>query len=157
MERKEAIQNELSTISKSVASIPFVNPFNIPQDYFENLTLSILIKNNQTQLSTIPELYFENLSEDILIKKIESSLSIANRNVLSIPENYFESIPNKIISTVNSSRKIRIKRLSIAIAASVVGIIGLTVFLAPTNNKGQNEKIEDAAVLKNANEIIKNK
>ena len=81
--------------------------FKVPQNYFENLTASILnkttesiiIHSSKTQESfSIPDNYFEGLSATIInrigqIEKENIDLEHLERvNVLSVPENYFQAL-----------------------------------------------------------------
>jgi hypothetical protein len=81
--------------------------FKVPQNYFENLTLSILNKTTestiilQTKIQkpfSIPDSYFEGLSATIMgrIAKIEKKNidleSLERVNVFNVPESYFKAL-----------------------------------------------------------------
>ena len=119
------ILQELESISPLIAKVPRINVFQVPEHYFENLSSHILLKINVLSTSkSVPEGYFESLP-DILINRIRSEA-----NVVSIKKQY--------------------SFLKYAIAAVVVGIIGLNLF-----SFFNQQKDERAILLAEANQIIK--
>ena len=81
--------------------------FKVPQNYFENLTASILNKTTESTISlhskiqkpfSTPDSYFEGLSATIMgrIVQIESKNidleSLERVNVFNVPENYFQTL-----------------------------------------------------------------
>lgn len=91
----------------SLDKIAKINVFKVPQNYFENLTTSILEQTSQstTNLSSkkptpfsMPNGYFERLSGKIMsrIEQIEKKNidieSLERVNVFNVPENYFQEL-----------------------------------------------------------------
>ena len=119
------ILQELESISPLIAKEPRINVFQVPEHYFENLSSHILLKINVLSTSkSVPEGYFESLP-DILINRIRSEA-----NVVSIKKQY--------------------PFLKYAIAAVIVGILGLNLF-----SFFNQQKDERAILLAEANQIIK--
>ena len=119
------ILQELESISPLIAKVPRINVFQVPEHYFENLSSHILLKINVLSTSkSVPEGYFESLP-DILIYRIRSEA-----NVVSIKKQY--------------------PFLKYAIAAVIVGILGLNLF-----SFFNQQKDERAILLAEANQIIK--
>lgn len=119
------ILQELESISPLIAKVPRINVFQLPEHYFENLSSHILLKINVLSTSkSVPEGYFESLP-DILINRIRSEA-----NVISIKKQY--------------------PFLKYAIAAVIVGILGLNLF-----SFFNQQKDERAILLAEANQIIK--
>ncbi len=92
----------------SLDKIAKINVFKVPENYFENLTASILIKTKSESSNTekqkpkvpfiMPDGYFEGLSAKIMgrieqIEKKSIDLETLERvNVFRVPENYFQEL-----------------------------------------------------------------
>jgi hypothetical protein len=148
------IIHELKELSPIIASFPKVNPFVVPEGYFDALTADILMRIEQpldlqtkSKLGTVPEGYFDNLAENILQKIKDESLSAAeeirqlspalmatgNDNVFTVPRGYFEDLPSAIMEKLAPKvRVVEMKKrrsfLSYAVAAVFTGLIGLSLF-----------------------------
>ena len=137
--------NELLSISPLLAGMEKLNPFSVPEGYFESFPAISLIRSSSPILANdrgfaVPEGYFENLSGLILekIKKGERSRELntispwlsdlQSENVFSVPTGYFENFAAVILSKVSTPKAI-IKTMGkrsvwqYAAAAVVSGII----------------------------------
>ena len=164
MNNRKYILDELSAISPTLAAIPVVNVFSVPDNYFNTLSDNILsslpVDNNslflglEKQPLSVPEGYFNGLADSIL-NKIKSQSentateeidylsptisNIGNKNIFTVPENYFKNSVSDILNNIPKPAKlVEMKRrssfLNYASAAVVSGIIGLSV-LSVFNNK----------------------
>lgn len=113
MNQPNHILNELLELSPTLASIPKVNVFSVPEGYFESLGTLILLQtsdNKQFGDATVPQGYFESLADSIMNRirneaENTSELSpvlaqISKSTVFNVPEGYFEQLPAKMLSLV---------------------------------------------------------
>lgn len=116
MFKPDDILNELQALSTTVANIQRVNVFNVPDDYFNNLSQQVLLLKNTADNDpavtvAVPESYFNNLAETIIgrIKReaeVENKVeqenltsilaAIGNNNIYSIPQGYFDHLSDNI-------------------------------------------------------------
>jgi len=116
MFKPDNILNELQALSTTVANIQRVNVFNVPDDYFNNLSQQVLLLKNTADndpavTAAVPESYFNNLAETIIgrIKReaeVENKVeqenltsilaAIGNNNIYSIPQGYFDHLSDNI-------------------------------------------------------------
>jgi hypothetical protein len=171
MKRNSDILNELQTISPAVANLSFMQPYTVPAGYFETLSDVILTRviagsgEDSAVMSVagkampfeVPANYFENLSASVLSKlsaKNELSASeeimqlspvlagISKQNVYTVPNGYFESVPDLITEKVIDNGKAKIvsittsKWISYAAAAAVLVMVafGLNRMINPSSN-----------------------
>lgn len=181
-ESKKDIIIELKEVAPFVANVSKVNPYSVPEGYFDSLAESFLFHVRLLQLKdsgsafSVPEGYFENLPHFILNKiregqnEVQEELAevapvlntINKENIFSIPDNYFEklTIPlpkerktGKIISLAGSVRK----WVTYAAAASVLFIIATTSYLYVSMHHKTIEKhlpIEQRIAELNEEELI---
>ncbi len=184
MNNRKLISEELSAISPAVAAIPVVNVFSAPDDYFNTISdeiLSVIFADNKSIFSgkekqplSVPAGYFDSLADTILHKiktqadetasteilHLSSALSaIGNKNVFTLPQNYFENSVQEILNNIPKPAKLvemkkRSSFFNYAAAAVVSGIIGLSV-VSVFNNKSSNSLLPQTAMAQ-AGEIIKN-
>src|SRR5215204_1720460 len=115
MDNRINILSELQSISPTVAGIAPVNPYKVPQGYFEDLATQILALTKQPSTSltaaatnpyTIPEGYFEKFPEQILaiVKNDDSFELLKNKpaNPYEVPDGYFENLAETILSRVKA-------------------------------------------------------
>lgn len=87
----------------SINKIAKINIFKVPNNYFEELTASILKQTSESTISTkapfsMPDGYFEGLSAKIMgrIEQIEKKNidleSLERVNVFRVPDNYFQEL-----------------------------------------------------------------
>jgi hypothetical protein len=166
---RNQIQDELLSISPTVAEIPVANVFSVPNGYFNTLSNNILaalppddgfLSSIPKQPFSVPENYFNGLADSILNKIKNASnesvteeilnlsptlAGIGKRNVFNVPVNYFDNNVEKILAaTVSQPAKVigMQKRSSFsryAVAAGITGLIGLSV-ISFFNNKSTTDK-----------------
>jgi hypothetical protein len=167
------IHNELSTISETVAKIPFCNIYDVPADeYFQSICAEILVKIQDVNHAefAVPDGYFESLSGEILNKiKQEGNLeeelpemlkSIRHINVYSTPENYFNSLQSSVLKRTASKPKViglerKFSFIKYAVAASVAALIGIGIYKV-SNNVAISDEVSLSSILKTASAINKN-
>ncbi len=113
--------------------------FTNPESYFADFESNF--EENNSKINSgfeIPSNYFNKI-EDKIISKTKRSLS-SNKTGFKTPNNYFESIEAKILAKTNSAKVIPlknykvIKRLGIAVAASLILFFSLYNFSRNSNN-----------------------
>jgi len=141
MQKNNDIQNELLTISKTIAAIPNNNVYSLPNGYFENFSSTLLssikslpdnslhTNNNKTEAYSIPVNYFDNLADEVLFK-------IKNeKKVVDLP--------------------LRTKILRVSIAAVVIVLLGLSITTIMKRNRIIEEDSNYSAyVMQEANRIL---
>jgi hypothetical protein len=152
MNRNIDIQNELTTISKVVAGIPFVNTYAVSDTYFENLIAAILLKLNKEDNYQVPAGYFDGLANSIL-QKIKQEEKQENNtddlpailqqlqkvNVYTVPQGYFEqltiSTPKLEAKVIAMPTKRKSNWWKYAAAACVVAVVSISAFHFLGNTK----------------------
>ena len=153
------ILNELKAVSPLLAGMEKVNVFQVPEDYFGELSqriASYTILNNisavdniaKINLQEIPVGYFNTLSNSIMAKVkatyletaeeelqgISSMLfSLKDANVFSVPENYFNSISDSIIAKVKTNNTETIGEELRSISSTLYSLKDVNVFSVPEN------------------------
>ncbi|MBS1496886.1 MAG: hypothetical protein JSU03_10395 [Bacteroidetes bacterium] len=168
MNNRINIQEELKSISPTVAQIPVANVFSVPNGYFDTLCIHILasIPFREEPVSilskkpfSVPENYFDGLADSILSKIKNATESdaaeelmqlspviaqIEKKNVFSVPDNYFENNINKIVSATqpHQAKVVTMQKRPLfaryAVAAAITGLIGLSVISVFNNNSSKN-------------------
>ena len=99
------MDNEWKKEAPKLAAMGKINPFSVPDGYFNTLPeqinsqlfLAELHPGNATGKFTVPDGYFENLSEHIesriSVEKLREELS---GNSFTVPEGYFDKLKNRI-------------------------------------------------------------
>lgn len=185
MNERKNITEELTAISPAVAAIPVVNVFSVPGNYFDTLADHILscvylddtnlLSETEKKSLTVPEGYFEGLA-DAIMHKIKAGASensaaeilylspavsaIGNKNIFTVPNNYFETNVQRILNHIHKPAKVvemksRSSFIKYAAAAVVTGIIGLSVLSIFNNKTNTNNILLSATVMAQAGEIIK--
>ena len=162
----DEISAELYTISPLLAGAERINPFSLPDGYF-NLFPGILLQkiNNgpagslpgfEKYSQSVPDGYFENLSTSILnrirhisiaeeLKDVSSMLyPVRNENVFSVPEGYFNDLASEIIEKAKPKAKvIPFKKKEpvwrYAVAAVMTGVIGVSSLMVFNRSQSVNE------------------
>jgi hypothetical protein len=121
MEKRNDILSELQSISPTVAEISPVNPFQVPEGYFESFDKQILALTKEPQLSAVflnpavnpykvPADYFELLPEQILsiVKNDRLGEVLKNRpaNPYEVPNGYFESLAETVLSRAKAQNDV---------------------------------------------------
>lgn len=181
MKIRADILNELKTISKVLADVPYLNVYTVDTCYFGGIAAELKARidadtlyNSQNNFA-VPDGYFENLSANIFqrIKAEESEVfaetkehsaliaGIGNRNLFSAPNNYFEELTfikqKKPVSKVIEMIRTRAV-FKYTAAAVITGLIGFSIIniVNKTNTNLSSEvSVQTAEVMKKADKIIK--
>ena len=135
---KEEIHEELVSISATVGGIPKCNPYEVPENYFNNLHEQVLIKSKSDQLNIISDLQ--------------------SNDTFHVPNQYFNTLADDIILKIHQDNTkhtpIRFLYKSLA-AAVVVGFIACSVYFLTYSPKMIQEKNDGmTSILKSANDIL---
>ncbi len=161
MNNRADILTEINGISKTVASIPFVNVFTVDATYFPSIAQVIMAKIyeedsfDSSNNFSVPDGYFESLAGNILTKihalendvtvelKGFSSLlaGIENKETYTVPAGYFNELsflnrqqePAKIIAIDKRSSFFKY-----AAAAVITGLLGLSIVNIVDKNNTEN-------------------
>lgn len=140
----------------SLAGMDVTNPFNVPDNYFSELTehlqarvrIEALIGEKHQNNFQVPDQYFETLEDQILSSvKAEELKEQISTEAFTVPEGYFTDLQNRIISRTtqgdNDNKKPIIRKLipswmKYAAAACITAVIATAVFL---NNKTNDNNL----------------
>ncbi len=146
MNRNLHIQEELTEISTTVAQVPFLPTYTIPNNYFKSLAAQLQIQLVTKNTFTIPTNYFENLPL-LILSKIKNSADeeenlpnilqqIPKTNVYTVPKNYFTQTNNYTVQAPViklEQKKNNNNWLKIAAAACIAFVIAFAVKPLLTN------------------------
>ena len=162
MNTNTEILNELEGISSVVGALPKANVYQVPDNYFQEMQQTVLVKIN----NNLPDGYFENLSTSVLqkikanevadeLKDLSTTVAnIGNKNVYSASENYFEKITFEPKGNAKVVKFSNFKFAKYAVAAVVTGLLGFGIFTFVNNNGETKPNAATAAVIKEADKII---
>lgn len=154
MYQQDNILNELQQLSPTLAEIPRVNVFKVPEGYFDILSGQLLLQLHSKELDNIipikdmsvPEGYFENLADTIMarIKNEQpgevllethgvSSLvaDIGHKNVFRVPEGYFENLPGILMAGIKRDHLSEVELETHGISSLVAEIGRKNVYSVP--------------------------
>jgi len=162
------ILNEIREISPLLADLHGINVFQAPDNYFQNLPESVLIRldkekvnlNIQEPSFEVPNGYFESLSLNILKKIKEEEMGSESDelppvlsgqksiNPFFIPQNYFETFPQTVLDKIRNEDKretgkivsFHFKKIYRYATAAVIAVgLFLTSYLMFQNNSGKGK------------------
>lgn len=148
--------DQIERKSIDLESLERVNIFKTPTDYFENLderiNANVWIESfDKKNIFNVPDNYFQNLELSTGIERFDKV------NVFNVPKGYFETLPEKILSKIDTKKEGRViqvnwfsNRVKWSAAASIILMIGLW-FGMPQFTKDKTE----LALEKVSNEDIK--
>jgi hypothetical protein len=149
------IQDELQELSPTLAAIPKINVFSVPEGYFEQLPGLLLLQSIDNKFVTqgsVPEGYFDSLAGNIMdrIKAAGEAQAepsevlgkIGNTNVFSVPEGYFEQFPSTVMRQLMDSSVAQETSFS---SPLVAGIGNKNVFTVP-EGYFENFSVDTSAV-----------
>ncbi len=154
MYQQDHILNELQELSPTVAGIPRVNVFSVPEGYFDLLSSQLLLQARPGDVvrvtgemnASVPEGYFENLAGNIMARIKSESLSevvlethavsslvaeIGNKNILQVPAGYFQNLAKTILAKTSSLRDGDVAAETGSISPLVAGIGNKNVYSVP--------------------------
>lgn len=165
MEKSTEILDELQSISSLIASLPKVNVLRVPDGYFTALEQKILTnvllhQENKKEDLQVPEGYFDTLSTRILHRiknentnEVEAEinplspvlLSLKNKNIYTVPPDYFQNLSGEIKNKLNPNEgKVipigtRKQWWKYAAAAVITGAIAITSLQIFNNNNSSTD------------------
>jgi hypothetical protein len=132
-------RSELEGLAPTLAAMAKVNPFVVPEGYFEHLSNQL---NSQIKIEELahsnafetPAGYFESLSENINSAIFLESLKEENASEgFSVPAGYFEHLSQKINKRTevkkSASKVVRLRFIQYAAAACITIAIGAGLYL----------------------------
>ncbi len=141
MQKNSDIQNELLIISKTIAAIPNVNVYSLPEGYFEDFSTRVL-----SSIKSLPSYSLHT--------------NIKDSQTYSIPVNYFDSLADEILFKIKKEKEVislplRNKVLRFSIAAVVIALLGLSLTAIIKHNRIMEEENNYSAyVMQEANRIL---
>lgn len=161
------MDNEWKKEAPKLAAMGKINPFSVPEGYFNTLPeqinsqlfLAELHPGNSTGKFTVPEGYFENLSGHI-----ESRISVEklSGNSFTVPEGYFDKLQNRINEQIAEPAKvvsIRSHRppawISYAAAACVTIAVSVTLYfnISPKTNTSNRPNVVNVNISELSNKV----
>lgn len=154
MYQQDYILNELKELSPTLAGIPRVNVFSVPEGYFDLLSSQFLLQARSGEAgqvtsemsASIPEGYFDNLAGNIMARIKREPLSevvgethsisslvagIGNKNIYQVPAGYFHNLANSIQANAGSLRNNGVTDETGSISELVAGIGNQNVYDIP--------------------------
>lgn len=143
MKRAEHIQAELNELgAKILMNMPSKMPYSLPINYFDSLNDEItaaakindLLEPKQDWGYKMPfeapgAAYFEGLSTQILAKvETETEPEWSKTNPFSVPQGYFESLPETIIAAIKSETPKAKKRIPLFRTVQLAASMALIIF-----------------------------
>ncbi len=154
MYQQDYILNELKDLSPTLAAIPRINVFSVPDGYFDLLSTRLLIQARPGETgevtaemkTSVPDGYFENLAGNIMARIKREALSevvlethgvsslvaeIGNQNMYKVPSGYFQNLSNSILAQTSSLRAGQVTAETAGISELVAGIGNQNVYHVP--------------------------
>jgi hypothetical protein len=179
MENSNNILQELQALSATLAGMPKVNVYSVPNGYFDVLSFDILASLNliqtTSQNSDVPVGYFDNLADNILAKIKQQQAdnaseelrslspilySVQNKNVYTVPANYFDNLSDTILEKVEpqqakviTMRKRNFTFIKYAVAAVFTGIIAFSAFKFVGNSTTIDEATKQGLAIAKENKF----
>lgn len=180
MNQPDNILNELKELSPTLANIPRVNVFTVPEGYFETLPALLLLQTSGPDTdaiknASVPEGYFDNLASNIMARIKSESINevvaetkaiselvsgIGNKNVFTVPAGYFDNISTNITSQLVQPAKVvrmnaRRAIVRYAAAAVITGFLAMGAFFVFNKENSGVVPAQTAVAMKEAKSIIK--
>lgn len=137
--------NDWKDEAPNLSRLPKVNPFAVPEQYFDSLSerisASVFVDDLKTNAGvygpSVPEGYFESLQADITAKIALEQLNLPKEDGFAVPAGYFEKLNHKILEQVEQPlattpkvRKLWPNRMTKYAAAACLALIsGFAVYL----------------------------
>ena len=94
------INKELENIAPKLLSINKVMPYDVPDNYFDRLSIeALLYTNNKAVGYTVPDNYFESFAGNMLLKVGKP----AEASAPSVPEGYFDNFADNLLAKLKSA------------------------------------------------------
>lgn len=135
-------QKELHTIAPTLSNLPKKVPFSVPKGYFDSVEELVVttinldslgIKKEQSPFIT-PSDYFDTVDTFVISRLKAEEALFEEEN--SIPENYFDTIEDRVFETIQSKKKtIKLKLITKYLAPIAIAASFLFIFILNTTNK----------------------
>jgi hypothetical protein len=133
--------------------IPKKNIFQLPENYFEDLsdkieqrTQSKVENLSKKNIFKVPEKYFEDLSETIEFRTQSVVENLPKVSIFKVPENYFDDLESNILARTSQQTKIiplfswSANRTWASVAAcSAIAIMGYFTLMPSQDSLGKEE------------------
>jgi len=144
------------TLTQCGLADTFKNTWEIPNDYFEQLTEKISVKVQEQKLKDMitesgfstPDGYFENAQLRLLLR--QKLMDQGANSGFTVPEGYFEEQYNRITDRVYDKQDTRIKKIgsrkwvgyaAAACIAFAIGVFGVTKMITEHNTPPSNHLV----------------
>ncbi|MEN9521692.1 MAG: hypothetical protein RL065_69 [Bacteroidota bacterium] len=158
------LKKNAASFDEAILTFPKINSFTTPENYFES-TEKLIVDISKKMVDDEPiltfsklsafkvdEVYFENLSSHVFekIKNSELNQELIKVESFSIPENYFETNPDKFLAAAKASEQTETKVISwfhsgyfkfSAAAAVAAFIIGITFLFQSKSTISVNQEL----------------
>jgi hypothetical protein len=137
--------NDWKDEAPNLSRLPKVNPFAVPEQYFDNLSericASVFVEDLKADAGVfeadVPEGYFESLQDEITAKIMLDALNLPKQEGFAVPQGYFDKINDNILSKVSEGEasEPKVRKLwpnhmtRYAAAACLVLISGFAVYM----------------------------
>ncbi len=137
--------NDWKDDAPHLARLPKVNPFTVPEQYFDTLSerinAAIFIDDLKSKAAIhdqdVPSGYFEQLEADITTRISLEALNLPKQDGFAVPEDYFDQVSNNVLKKISQEQSeiVKVRKLwpntlsRYAAAACLALICGLAVYL----------------------------
>jgi len=155
----ENIEDDWKKEAPHLASLQRLNPFTVPENYFETLPEEVESRIVLETLSIqpnweVPQGYFDNLGADIETRiAVDRLKSLVSNDGFAVPVNYFEDLQLKTIAKTKASGKVRFLQSNVyryAAAACVTIVAGAALWLNLGKHPSEQQqlaKISDQEIM----------
>lgn len=160
---KNLEHNEWMDEAPHLSRLPKINPFAVPDQYFEGLSdrisAAVFVDELKSKAGIFgaeaPIGYFENLPAEINSRIALESLNLTKQNGYAVPEGYFEKLQASIVNKAYEEQpaKPKLKKLwatgfvKYAVAASLVLVSAFAVYFNQDTLFGFNDPVKTTAVV----------
>lgn len=155
--------NEWMDEAPHLARLPKVNPFAVPDQYFEGLSdrisAAVFVDELKSKAGVFnaeaPEDYFENLPAEINTRIVLESLNLTKQDGYAVPEGYFEKLQASIVNKVDEEQAAqpKVKKLwttgvaKYAVAASLVLVSAFALYFNQDKLFGTGDPVTTTAAV----------
>jgi hypothetical protein len=149
--------NDWKDDAPHLARLPKVNPFAVPEQYFEGLSdkicAAVFVEDLKARAgfpeSEVPEGYFEQLPDEISARITLDALQLPKQPGFTVPEGYFDRIQTSILDQVAQADapEVKVRKLwpskltRYAAAACLALITGFAIYLNQDRITQPTEKV----------------
>lgn len=154
--------NDWKDDAPHLARLPKVNPFTVPEQYFDTLSARInaavfideLKSKAGIATQDVPSGYFKQLEGDIYTRISLEVLNLPKEDGFAVPEGYFDQVSNNVLKKISQeqSETVKVRKLwpntlsRYAAAACLALICGLAVYLNQDSLSNTTAKVNNTTV-----------